>query len=384
VNATTQTTPDPLATTSAAFLQAAARAGVASDPALRAYRAVFREGRRSVEAAGRTIAQITVAPIVQELEEETPEGVIRKFVQRLAGSPGPGASDIPYHDVECVQIPMVGRRGYRSHTLCVSSQVGCAMGCGFCETAQMGLVRSLTPAEIVGQWWAATHQRAARVKNIVFMGMGEPLDNVEAVVESIAVLTDHNGPNVPMTNITVSTVGKAEGLVRLCEQMARPGWRKLGIAISINAPNDLVRSSIMPINRATPMAELRELIASIPHVGTHRKICFGYVLIPGVNDAEAHADELAEYLRPFTASGSPDGKHRGMLNLIPYNPRRDSPWPAPNEEDVERFLGWVRARGVFAKRRRTKGRDTMAACGQLGTAEIRRRRFVAVRLADAT
>lgn len=287
---------------------------------------------------------------------------------------------MPHFDIESVLIPMIGRRGVKSHTLCVSSQVGCAMGCGFCETAQMGLVRSLTGAEIVGQWWAATHERGATVKNIVFMGMGEPMDNVEAVIRAIAVLTDHNGPAIPMANIMVSTVGKIDGLRRLCEQMRVPGWHKLGIAISINAPNDRVRSQIMPINRATPMAELREAMASIPHVGTHKKICFGYVLIPGVNDAEEHAAELAEYLRPFTVSGSEDETHKGMLNLIPYNPRRDSPWPAPDEAHVERFLGWVRERGVYAKRRRTKGRDTMAACGQLGTEEIRKRKFVGVRI----
>jgi 23S rRNA (adenine2503-C2)-methyltransferase len=186
-----------------------------------------------------------------------------------------------------------------------------------------------------------------------------------------------------MTNITVSTVGKAEGWCACANRWPVPA----GAAGHRHQHQRAQRPCALVDHADQPRhadAELRELIASIPHVGTHRKICFGYVLIPGVNDAEAHADELAEYLRPFTASGSPDGKHRGMLNLIPYNPRRDSPWPAPNEEDVERFLGWVRARGVFAKRRRTKGRDTMAACGQLGTAEIRRRRFVAVRLADAT
>ena len=400
--------------TSTAFVRTAGEVGVAADIAKKAYRRVFREGEREVGLGRGHLVRVRVAPIVREEKEDTPEGTIRKFVQRLHGNtPPPGATgqrpvpnrpdcptvsdhphravssrtrhrpaapDMPYHDIECVQIPMIGRRGVKSHTLCVSSQVGCAMGCDFCETAQMGLVRSLTPAEIVGQWWAATHQRQASVKNIVFMGMGEPLDNVEAVIESIAVLTDHNGPAVPMTNITVSTVGKAAGMRTLCEQMDKPGWRRLGIAISINAPNDEVRSQLMPINRATPMAELRELIEAVPCVGTHRKICFGYVLIPGVNDRKEHAAELAEYLHPFTASGSPDGRHRGMLNLIPYNPRRDSPWPAPYEDAVEEFLGWVRQHGVFAKRRRTKGRDAMAACGQLGTEEVRRRRFVGLRI----
>jgi len=397
---------DPLGVTSAEFVRAAGELGVAADPARKGYRAVFRQGVREVEFGRGMLARAGVAPIVRELEEDTPEGVIRKFVQRLpgvgtvsaAGETGPTRPGshaeanvgAPHYDIESVVIPMIGRRGVKSHTLCVSSQVGCAMGCGFCETAQMGLVRSLTPAEIVGQWWAATHEGSpagtagppTRVKNIVFMGMGEPLDNVEAVIGAIAVLTDHNGPAIPMANIMVSTVGKIAGLRRLCEQMRVPGWHKLGIAISINAPNDEIRSRIMPINRATPMAELREAITAIPHVGTHKKICFGYVLIPGVNDREEHAAELAEYLRPFTAAGSDDGTHKGMLNLIPYNPRRESPWPAPEEAHVERFLGWVRERGVYAKRRRTKGRETMAACGQLGTEEIRRRRYVGVTLAE--
>ncbi|MCC7388262.1 MAG: 23S rRNA (adenine(2503)-C(2))-methyltransferase RlmN [Phycisphaerales bacterium] len=379
------TPPNPLSMRCDAFVRAAGGLGVAAGPARSTYRAIYRDGVREAELGRGGTLRLEVAPIVKELEEETPEGVIRKFVQRLPGGAGETAAarEMPYYDIECVQIPMIGRRGVKSHTLCVSSQVGCAMGCGFCETAQMGLIRSLTAAEIVGQWWGATHERQASVKNIVFMGMGEPLDNVEAVIDAIAILTDHNGACVPMTNIMVSTVGKADGLRRLCEQMAEPGWRRLGIAISINAPNDEIRSQIMPINRATPMAELREAIRAIPFVGTHRKICFGYVLIPGVNDRPEHAAELAEYLRPFTASGSPDGKHHGMLNLIPYNPRRDSPWPAPYEDAVEEFLGWVRERGVFAKRRRTKGRDSMAACGQLGTEEVRKRRFVGVRIDGA-
>lgn len=390
----------PLGVTSSAFVRAAGEVGVAADMAKKGYRRVFREGAREAGLGRGRAVCARIDPIVREVEEETPEGVIRKFVQRLEGfgredvreetgstrSGSRAQSDargaIPHYDIESVLIPMIGRRGVKSHTLCVSSQVGCAMGCEFCETAQMGLVRSLTAAEIVGQWWAATHERQARVKNIVFMGMGEPLDNVEAVIGAIEVLTDHNGPAVPMSNIMVSTVGKADGLRRLCAQMGEPGWHRLGIAVSINAPNDAIRSQIMPINRALPMGELRDMMTAIPHVGTHRKICFGYVLIPGVNDAEEHAAELAEYLRPFTRDGSEDGTHKGMLNLIPYNPRRDSPWPAPEEVAVERFLEWMRGHGVYTKRRRTKGRDTMAACGQLGTETIRKRRFIDVRIAE--
>jgi 23S rRNA (adenine2503-C2)-methyltransferase len=268
-----------------------------------------------------------------------------------------------------VIIPMRGRERVR-HTLCVSSQVGCAMGCGFCETAQMGLIRSLTAGEIVAQWHAATHQLGASISNIVFMGMGEPLDNAGALIGAIAALTDHHGAAVPMKRITVSTVGKLDGLAMLAERVVTPGWRKLGLAVSVNAPNDEVRSSIMPINRAAPLDDLLGALRAWPG-RSNDTVCVEYVLIPGVNDADAHADELCGRLRGI----------RCCVNVIPYNPRRDSPWPAPSEAGVERFMRRLVGNGQFAKRRRTKGRAAMAACGQLGNERIRGRRFVGVTIA---
>jgi 23S rRNA (adenine2503-C2)-methyltransferase len=248
------------------------------------------------------------------------------------------------------------------------------MGCGFCETAQMGLIRSLTPAEIVAQWWAATHVEKAHIDNIVFMGMGEPLDNFDAVIEAIACLTDHHGARVPMSCITISTVGRVDGLRRLIEVVQRDGWKRLRIALSVNAPNDRVRDTIMPINHRWNMAELRAVMEDLMRVRGTRKILFEYVLIPGVNDADEHARDLADWLAPF---GPRPGKSAlGLLNVIPYNPRRNSPWPAPAEPDVEAFVARMNGLGVYTKRRRTKGRSQMAACGQLGTAEIRGRRFV--------
>ena len=344
--------PHPMDLTATAFVRAYAglRGG-----SLEAYRRLFRDG---------TGSESLVAPIVRELREESPEGQVIKFVQDLGGPAHSG------REIESVLIPMIGRGGMQTYTLCVSSQVGCAMGCTFCETAQMGLIRSLEPHEIVGQWFAAAHVVGIRPKNIVFMGMGEPLDNLDNVLAAITVLTDHNGAHVAMNKITVSTVGRIDGLRKLAAKIHEPGWHRLNIAVSINAPNDDVRSRIMPINRAMPMGELRTVLLAWPKYGG-AKICVEYVLIPGVNDAQEHARELAEYVRPLPA----------CVNLIPYNPRRDSPWPAPTEERVGQFLGWLTDAGAYCKRRRTKGRDMMGACGQLGNPQVRKRKLVQVGIA---
>ncbi len=337
--------------------------------AIHRYRAFFRHGLLDVPHIGPGPAAIT-----RTIESESAEGVVRKFCQQL---PGEAALE-----TESVLIPMIGKTRELTHTLCVSSQVGCAMGCTFCQTAQMGKLRDLSPAEIVGQWFAARHTLEAKVplaqqhgcqtiRNIVFMGMGEPTDNLDNVIQAIAVLTDSNGVGLPMSKITVSTVGNVAGLRRLAQQVRQPGWHRLNLAVSLNAPNDRIRSDIMPVNRAWPMRELRCAISEWPIFGA-AKICFEYVLIPGVNDAREHAAELADFVlgRAEHANVAP---LPGMVNLIPYNPRDNSPWAAPQESEVEAFLGWLIDEGVFAKRRRTKGRDTMAACGQLGNPALRRR-----------
>ena len=327
--------------------------------ALRAYKAFMREGRTD-DPLFAQVGVPSVGPVLRHEQEDTPEGVITKFIQGL---------DIEHQGVrleaESVVIPMIGRSGRLAHSLCVSSQVGCAMGCAFCETAQMGLLASLSPAQIVGQWHAARHQLGTTPSNLVFMGMGEPLDNTDAVLGAIAILTDHAGAGLAMSKITVSTVGRLDGLQRLRTAVEQPGWHRLGVSISLNAPNDAIRNQIMPINRAMPMAQLREALLDFPH-GTGKPYLIAYVLIPGVNDALEHADELAQWVRPL----------RCMVNVIPYNPRRESPWPAPHEEDVDRFVQRLSSHGLFVKRRRTKGRSTMAACGQLGNPGIRRRKIV--------
>jgi len=369
------------------FVAGCAERGIGSGKAMAAYRAFYLDGDASRMPDA---FEARIPPIVRRLEEDVSEGTTIKFCLRLdrqTGSPtSERASDkvalgvlnnddrVQHLDIESVIIPMIGRTGRKTHTLCVSSQVGCAMGCGFCETAQMGLIRSLTAAEIVAQWWAARWIEGVEIDNIVFMGMGEPLDNTDAVLEAIACLTDHHGPRVPMSNITISTVGRVDGLRRIAEVIQTPGWKRLGLALSVNAPNDTVRDELMPVNKRWDMQELQSVMRQIVEVRGARKLLFEYVLIPGVNDAPEHAEQLATWMAPF---GKTDEKTAvGLLNIIPYNPRRNSPWPAPAEEDVGAFVDRMNELGVYTKRRRTKGRTAMAACGQLGTAEIRGRRFV--------
>ena len=276
-------------------------------------------------------------PIVRSIVDGDP---LIKFVQRTADG----------WEIESVCVPMQ-RYGQSSKTLCVSSQVGCARGCEFCETGQLGLRRNLMPGEIVGQVVAARTQLGQAIRNVVFMGMGEPFDNFDNVIQAVRVLTDHAGLSLSRERVTISTVGRIDGIHRLGEL----GWRRINLAISLNAPNDDIRRRIMPIARTVSMAELREALLAYPL----RKCQFfmmEYVLIPGLNDAPEHIEQLAEYLRPVKCA----------VNVIPYNPRRDSPWPAPTEESVVRFIEQLKAAGLYVKRRLTKGRDHMAACGQLG------------------
>lgn len=276
-------------------------------------------------------------------------------------------------ETESVVIPMRHRDGSVTRTLCVSSQVGCAMGCRFCETAQMGLMRSLSPAEIVAQLHAArfavvdpaTGAAGLEIKNIVFMGMGEPMDNLESVVAAIRTMTDRNAYAIAPVHVTVSTVGRTEGIRRYGELLLERGFHRLNLAVSLNAPNDRIRSEIMPVNRAEPIARLMEALLAFPK-RPNAAICMEYVLIPGVNDAPEHCDEVCALLAPLRCS----------LNVIPYNPRRGSPWPAPEEDRVRAFVDRAIANGQFCKRRGTKGRSAMAACGQLGNEAIRNRRWV--------
>ena len=301
-------------------------------------------------------------PVITRSEER--DGVL-KFCLDVPGRDGAARLE-----TESVIIPMHSYRGSRWHTLCVSSQVGCRMGCTFCETARMGLVRNLTAAEIVSQFLVARDLMMARqpadrgpyryflsgIQNVVFMGMGEPLDNLDNVVQAIRVLSEPNGINFPHAQITVSTVGRIDGLRRL----AALGWPNLRIAISLNAPNDALRSALMPVNRAMPLAALRDALRDYP-LARKGLFMFEYVLLRGVNDTPEHAAEVAAWCRDL----------RCIVNLIPYNPQRDAAYAAPDDASIIRYAAALRCAGVFVKRRLTKGRDLLGACGQLGNGGLR-------------
>ena len=248
--------------------------------------------------------------------------------------------------VETVLIPMPHHA-----TVCVSCQVGCRMGCRFCETGQMGLLRQLTTDEIVAQVYMVRIRLGAAVRNVVFMGMGEPLDNFNAVVQAIRVLEDQRGLNIAKRRITVSTVGLVPGIERLSEL----NWPQLKLAVSLNATANDQRSALMPINQCFDLQELRTALERYP-LARGNVLLVEYVLIKNVNDTPEDARRLAGYL-----AGLPV-----RINLIPYNPRQASPFEAPTQEEVHRFHQALIKVGLFVHLRRSKGAGIQAACGQLG------------------
>jgi len=284
--------------------------------------------------------------IVHVLESDGKRGRTSKLSLRLADG----------LEIECVRIPM----GRERFSLCVSTQVGCKMGCTFCETGRMGLLRQLSATEIVSQLLVVRHRLGLNVKNVVFMGMGEPLDNVDGLLGALAVLNDPGGLAINQEHLTVCTVGRVDGIGRLGDA----GYKRLNLSISLNAANDTLRSQLMPVNRRTPLADLHDaLVAYRPRrnfaLGVH------YCLMPGLNDARGDARDVARFC---------DGLGRVLVQLIPYNPGNAPLTRAPEEEEIERFIGWLREDGLPVRRRITKGRDVMAACGQLGNVELRRSR----------
>jgi len=314
-------------------------------PLRAAYRTLLRGQVTQASVSGTNVVLEThVHPVVRHHRD----GELIKFIQRTP-------DDL---EIESVIVPM-RRQTRRWKSLCVSSQIGCARGCEFCETAKMGLLRQLSPAEIVGQVVAARREFAADIRNVVFMGMGEPMDNLDAVIQAVRVLSDRCGLSIGKPQICISTVGRTDGI----RQIASLGWRRLNLAVSLNAPNDEIRSRLMPVNRLEPMAALREALLEYP-LRSCQFFMIEYVLIPGVNDAREHAQELADFLRPVKC----------CVNVIPYNPAPGAPFQAPSDEAVQEFLSCLQQAGQYCKPRLTKGRGQMAACGQLGNVALRQTR----------
>jgi 23S rRNA (adenine2503-C2)-methyltransferase len=265
-------------------------------------------------------------------------------------------------EVECVYIPETDRG-----TLCVSSQVGCTLTCSFCHTGTQRLVRNLTAAEIaaqvvvardrLGDWPGETPPPGAfvpsdggrLVSNVVFMGMGEPLYNLDNVAAGIGVLADNEGLGLSRRRITVSTSG-------VVPQMARLGAKaNTMLAVSLHAVRDDLRNELVPLNRKYPIRDLLDACRAYPGLSNARRVTFEYVMLKGVNDSDAEARELVRLLKGIPAK----------INLIPFNPWPGAPYECSPWERIERFSEIVFRAGYASPVRTPRGRDILAACGQL-------------------
>lgn len=252
--------------------------------------------------------------------------------------------------IEMVFIPEPGRG-----TLCISSQLGCAMDCTFCSTAQQGFNRNLSVAEIVGQVWLANRELGYEaggnrvITNIVFMGMGEPLANYRNVVPAAEIFMDDLGFDISRRRVTVSTSGLVPQMLKLAEET------NCALAVSLHAPNDQLRDELVPINRKHKIAELLDACWQYVNKQNARNITFEYVMLDGVNDQPEHAYELVKLLQ-----GRP-----GKVNLIPFNAFPGTQYRRSPQAAIERFRDICNSHGVIATTRRTRGDDIDAACGQL-------------------
>ena len=275
----------------------------------------------------------------------------RKYLIRFA----PGV------EAETVFIPDVGKSG----ALCVSSQVGCTLNCTFCHTGTQALVRNLTAAEIVqqvmiarddlGEWPTSNEDR--KITNIVFMGMGEPLYNLDHVSDAIDVISDGDGIAIGRRRTTVSTSGVVPKMAELGERT------RAMLAISLHATNDALRDELVPLNKRYPIAALMDAIRAYPDLSNAKRVTFEYVMLKGVNDSPAEARALVRLLAGVPAK----------INLIPFNPWPGSPYECSDWETIERFAEIVNRAGYASPIRTPRGRDILAACGQLRSESVKQR-----------
>ena len=284
----------------------------------------------------------------------------RKWLLRL-----PGEIEGRPHEVECVYIPETDRG-----TLCISSQVGCTLNCSFCHTGTQRLVRNLTPGEIVGQVvlardrlgdWTETNPPAAGgdedgrkrlISNVVLMGMGEPLYNFEAVRDGLNVVADGEGLSLSKRRITLSTSGVVPNIARAGAEIG------VMLAVSLHAVTDKLRNELVPLNRKYPLRELLDACRSYPGLSNARRITFEYVMLKGVNDSLADARALVRLLKGIPAK----------INLIPFNPWPGSRYECSDWAQIEKFSEVVFNAGYASPVRTPRGRDILAACGQLKSA----------------
>jgi 23S rRNA (adenine2503-C2)-methyltransferase len=277
------------------------------------------------------------------LERQVSVDGTRKYLIELA----------PGIECETVFIPDVARSG----ALCVSSQVGCTLNCTFCHTGTQALVRNLTAAEIAAQVMIArddleewpTSNENRKITNIVFMGMGEPLYNLDHVSDAIDIISDGDGMAIGRRRTTVSTSGVVPKIAELGE---RTGTM---LAISLHATNDELRNELVPLNKKYPLAQLMDAIRAYPGLGNSKRVTFEYVMLKGVNDSLAEARALVKLLKGIPAK----------INLIPFNPWPNSPYECSDWDQIEAFADVVNRAGYASPIRTPRGRDILAACGQL-------------------
>src|SRR5215467_13443476 len=316
-----------------------------------------------------SVSKDTRAMLAEHFTVDRPEVVAeqisndgtRKWLLRL---PSGDKVERP-HEVECVYIPETDRG-----TLCVSSQVGCTLNCSFCHTGTQRLVRNLTPGEIVGQilvardrlgdWMHRSPPEGAIVPtdggrfvtNIVMMGMGEPLYNFEAVRDALLIVADNEGIGISKRKITLSTSGVVPNIERAGEEIGTM------LAVSLHAVRDELRNELVPLNRKYPIGELLDACRSYPGLTNAKRITFEYVMLKGVNDSLADAKALVKLLKGIPAK----------INLIPFNPWPGSRYECSEWEQIEKFSEYVFNAGYSSPVRTPRGRDILAACGQLKSA----------------
>jgi 23S rRNA (adenine2503-C2)-methyltransferase len=316
---------------------------------------------KSARAMLATQAEVVALPI---LRDGTASDGTRKWLLDV------GAGNA----IETVFIPETDRG-----TLCISTQAGCAMACTFCATGKQGFNRNLTSAEIIGQLWLAEHSlrrdRRANgdataasdraISNVVLMGMGEPLLNFDAVLPALRLMLDDSAYGLSRRRVTLSTSGIVSLLDRLAAECP------VALAVSLHAPNDALRDEIMPINKKYPLASLIDACRRYLDAAPRDFITFEYVMLSGVNDSDAHADELARLLADVPSK----------VNLIPFNPFVQSGYARSSRDVIRRFNLRLNERGIVTTTRKTRGDDIDAACGQLAGQVLDRSGQVARRAA---
>ena len=282
--------------------------------------------------------QCTIAAPVIRRRQQSRDGTVKYLLQLADGN--------------CIETVLM--RYKYGNTVCVSTQVGCAMGCRFCASTQAGRVRDLTAGEIAAEIYTAQKDTGERVSHIVLMGIGEPLHNFNNVMDFLEIISCPEGVNIGMRNISLSTCGLVPKIDMLAEKKLQ-----LTLSVSLHAPNNQIRSSMMPVNDAYPVEQLIQTVRRYQDT-TGRRVSFEYSMVRGVNDSDACAKQLADLIRGM-------GAH---VNLIPINPVDGSPYSATDAANVRRFQQKLESLGVNATVRRRLGSEISAACGQLRRDEM--------------